>query len=158
MSEESRDSVNVASGGRDQSSGGREEGRGAMDVAMKQVVEEQKSERTLKIVFGVIVAIVVVIVVICLYSVMTQKCPSTSDSSYTPSLTCAGANLLQQMGNTLNWLQTHWWAFIIIPVAVGVGGALFRLRITKTNVVDPKPPDPKPIDPPKPPEPKTDVK
>jgi hypothetical protein len=117
-----------------------------MDLSMRQVVEEQKSERTLKIVFGIIVSIVVVIVVVCLYSVFTQKCPSTSDSSYTPSLTCSGANLLQQVGNSLNWLQTHWWVLIIVPVAVGVGGALFRLRITKSNIAIPdvKPPDPKP--------------
>jgi uncharacterized membrane protein len=48
----------------------------------------------MKIVFGIIVAIVVVIVVVSLYSILTQKCPSTSNSQYTPSLTCSAGNIL----------------------------------------------------------------
>ena len=100
----------------------------------------------MKIVFGVIVCIVVVIVTLCLYSILTQKCPSTSSNGYTPSLTCAGANLLNAVANGLNWILSNMWAVLLVPAVFAGMWVLKKMNVSKVDPSDVDGTDTKPDD------------
>lgn len=123
----------------------------------------------MKIVFGVIMAIVVIIVVLSIYSILTQKCPSTSSDQYTPSLTCSSANVINQIGNFFGWIQSNIWVVILVPAGYIILQAAARIGISKFGgetaitgkdvpIKPPVPEPPKPEPPkPEPPKPGPDV-
>lgn len=108
--------------------------RGPVTVENVDVLALKKEERTqfiLKIVFAVIICVTVVIVGLALYSMLTQKCPSTSSSSYTPSLACSSSNVINQVGNAIGWVQAHWWVFLVVPIAGFIIQPLGKFLVSK---------------------------
>jgi uncharacterized membrane protein YgcG len=117
-----------------------------VDSTALKIAQEQKRERTMKIVFGIVVCVVVVIVTLSLYSILTQKCPSTSSNGYTPSLTCAGAGFISTVANAISWIQANFLSLLLVPVAFYGLKFLSQLKLTKINPENVDGTDTKPSD------------